>query len=171
MGPLNLVLRRFRNVLIRVNEGAVKLLTREETVQRPDSVCEQSHWLSAMDVFMYFLYKMTSKSTQVSKLVHQFARIQCCVVCCVTPLSASLTGFSPRLTFAAGVALFWLRVHWSLHIWNDHKGEKHWLVRYKLTFNEQRRCRFSGRLIYTVITWTFKTHVSLNQSLVLPLTW
>lgn len=32
----------FRNLLIRVNEDAVKLLIREETVRHFDSVCEQT---------------------------------------------------------------------------------------------------------------------------------
>lgn len=28
------------------------------------------------------------------------------------------------LTLAAGVAVFWLRLHGSLHVWDDHKGEQ-----------------------------------------------
>lgn len=39
MGALSIILRWFRNLLIRVNEGAVKLLARQETVGHPESVC------------------------------------------------------------------------------------------------------------------------------------
>lgn len=180
MGPLSIILRWFRNLLIRVNEGAVKLLARQETVGHPESVCLWAirqiiiYW--RFSVFFCQKWKERHSGSQNYSNNLSAPSVALCVVCCVTALSASLTWFSLCLTFAAGFAIFWLRVHWSLHIWNDYKGERlpagmlhenmvNYIMQIDLWWANTLRIEWH-RLINTFATCTLKTQafcMSLNQ--------